>query len=87
MLKFQPFKNTTLTASYGYYPHQRQPPQRRAAARPILLLARERQATWDPTTQLIHVNGTTLGRSRPRRSAGLFREFADGKRGDAHHDV
>ena len=61
MLKFQPFKNTTLTASYSYYRLNGNRPNAAPPRDQFSYWLASGKPTWDPTTQLIHVNGTTLG--------------------------
>ena len=61
MVKYQPFKSTTITASTSYY--------RMNGNRPNAVMPRDNisywinsgRPTWDPTTQQIHINGVTVG--------------------------
>lgn len=62
MIKYRPFKNTTLSASYSYY--------RLNGNRPNVVPPRDYisywrdsgAATWDPVTQEVHLNGKTVGK-------------------------
>jgi outer membrane receptor protein involved in Fe transport len=61
MVKFQPWQRTTLSASYLNF---RQWGTRPTAAPPrdsISFWLASGQPTWDPVTQVVHVNGRTLG--------------------------
>ena len=61
MIKFQPFKNTTISASYEYY--------RMNGNRPNVVPPRDNisywrdsgMATFDPPTQQVHLHGVTVG--------------------------
>lgn len=60
MIKYQPFKNTTISASLNYY--------HAYGTRPNYLPPRDNlsywlasgKPTWDPVTQQIHINGVTV---------------------------
>ena len=61
MLKFQPFKYTTITASSSYY---RMNGNRPNAAPPrdwITYWLKSGKPTWDPITMQVHLNGATVG--------------------------
>jgi hypothetical protein len=61
MIKFQPWKRTTLSASYLNF---RQWGTRPTAAPPrdsISYWLASGRPTWDPVTQVVHVDGRTLG--------------------------
>ncbi len=61
MLKYRPFRNTTVNATVNYY--------RMNGNRPNFIPPRDNisywissgKPTWDPTTQQIHINGVTVG--------------------------
>ncbi|MBI5692065.1 MAG: TonB-dependent receptor [Verrucomicrobia bacterium] len=61
MVKFQPFRNTTISGALFYYnSHGNRPnftPPRDFAS----YWVRRGKAGWDPITQLVHVNGQTFG--------------------------
>lgn len=61
MLKYQPFKKTTITGSYAVY---RMSGNRANASPPrdsISYWIASGRPTWDPVAQVIHVNGQTIG--------------------------
>ena len=61
MLKFRPFKGTTISAAVNFY--------RMNGNRPNYIPPRDNlsywiasgKPTWDPTTQQVHINGVTVG--------------------------
>ena len=61
MLKFQPFKMTSVTASYSYYRLNGNRPNSAPPRDQISYWIASGKPTWDPVTQLVHANGTTLG--------------------------
>jgi hypothetical protein len=61
MIKYQPFKNTTISASVQFY---RMNGNRHNALTPrddITYWIQNGRPTWDPTTQQVHLNGVTVG--------------------------
>ncbi|MSU65223.1 MAG: TonB-dependent receptor [Opitutus sp.] len=61
MVKFRPFKSTTISSSYNYY---RMIGNRANSLPPrdnISYWNRSGRPTWDPITQQIHLNGVTVG--------------------------
>ena len=61
MLRFRPFKSTTLTASYSYYDNQGNRPNSSPPRDAVSYWVERGSPTWDPITQTIHVSGATLG--------------------------
>jgi hypothetical protein len=61
MIKYQPFKNTTITGSLSYYHSYGNRPNSTPPRDGISYWLASGKPTWDPVTQTIHVNGTTLG--------------------------
>ncbi len=61
MIKFRPFKGTTISGSVDYYRMNGNRPNELPARDNISYWIASGKPTWDPTTQLIHVNGTTIG--------------------------
>ncbi|MSU25128.1 MAG: TonB-dependent receptor [Opitutus sp.] len=61
MVKYQPFKNTTITTSYRYYHQNGNRPNYSPPRDSISYWIANGRPTWDPVAQVIHVNGTTIG--------------------------
>jgi hypothetical protein len=61
MIKFRPFKGTTISGSVNYYRMNGNRPNAIPARDNVSYWISSGKPTWDPTTQLIHVNGTTIG--------------------------
>ncbi len=61
MIKYQPFKNTTITGSYSYYKMSGTRPNFLPPRDNISYWIRNGKPTWDPVTMTIHVNGSTIG--------------------------
>jgi hypothetical protein len=61
MLKFQPFKQTTISGSYSYYRMNGNRPNALPPRDSLSFWVASGRPTWDPVLQIIHVNGTTLG--------------------------
>jgi len=61
MIKYQPFKNTTITGSYLYYKMDGNRPNYTPPRDNVSYWVASGKPGWDPVTQTIHVNGTTLG--------------------------
>jgi len=57
MIKFQPFKNTTLSASYNYYHAYGNRPNSLPPRDNISYWIRNGRPTWDPVERVIKVNG------------------------------
>jgi hypothetical protein len=60
-LKFQPFKNTTLTAGAFYYHQYGTRPNFVNPRDSVSYWKSQGSPTWDPVTETVHVNGKTLG--------------------------
>ncbi|ACB77551.1 TonB-denpendent receptor [Opitutus terrae] len=61
MIKYQPFKNTTLSGSYFYYHAYGNRPNSMPPRDNISYWIQSGRPTWDPVTRVIHVNGQTIG--------------------------
>ncbi len=61
MVKFQPFKKTTLTAAVEYYRMNGNRPNALTPRDNITYWIQNGKPTWDPTTQTIHINGQAVG--------------------------
>ncbi len=61
MIKYQPFKNTTINAGLSYYHAYGNRPNSLPPRDGISYWLASGKPTWDPIAQVIHVNGTTLG--------------------------
>ncbi len=61
MIKFQPFKSTTITAATSYYKMNGNRPNSLPPRDNITYWINSGRPTWDPTTQQIHINGATIG--------------------------
>src|SRR5581483_10483836 len=61
MVKYQPFKYTTISASVGYYRMDGNRPNFTTPRDDISYWAASGHPTWDPIAEVIHVNGQTLG--------------------------
>jgi hypothetical protein len=61
MIKYQPFKSTTIAASYSFYRLNGNRPNSLPPRDNISYWIANGRPTWDPTTQQIHINGATVG--------------------------
>lgn len=61
MLKFTPFKNTSITASYQSYRLNGNRPNAAPPRDQISYWIRSGRPTWDPVLQQVHLNGVTVG--------------------------
>jgi outer membrane receptor protein involved in Fe transport len=61
MVKYRPFKGTLLSATVNFYRMNGNRPNYIPPRDNISYWIANGRPTWDPTTQLIHVNGTTIG--------------------------
>jgi outer membrane receptor for ferric coprogen and ferric-rhodotorulic acid len=61
MVKYRPFKNTTISASVSYYRMNGNRPNSLTPRDNITYWLKNGSPTWDPTTQQIHINGATVG--------------------------
>jgi hypothetical protein len=61
MIKFQPFKSTTISASAMFYRMNGNRPNELPPRDNISYWIANGKPTWDPTTQQIHINGVTVG--------------------------
>lgn len=59
MIKYQPFKNTTLSATYFYYHAYGNRPNSLPPRDNISYWLKNGSPTWDPVARVIHVNGQT----------------------------
>jgi hypothetical protein len=71
MVKYQPFKKTTLTAAYGVFRMNGNRPNASPPRDNISYWLLNGKPTWDPVTQVIHVNGQTLGPFANETAAGF----------------
>jgi outer membrane receptor protein involved in Fe transport len=60
MIKYQPFKSTTITAGVSYYNTTGNRPNFVTPRDNVSYWARSGKPTWDPIAQVIHVNGQTI---------------------------
>ncbi|MEO6567979.1 MAG: TonB-dependent receptor [Opitutaceae bacterium] len=60
-VKYQPFKNTTISAAYSIYRTNGNRPNASPLRDNISYWIANGRPTWDPVAQVIHVNGQTLG--------------------------
>ena len=61
MVKYQPFKKTSIAASYSVYRMNGNRPNASPPRDNISFWIASGRPTWDPVGQLIHVNGQTIG--------------------------
>ncbi len=61
MVKYQPFKTTTVTASYSVFRQNGNRPNASPPRDNISYWIANGRPTWDPVAQVVHVNGQTLG--------------------------
>ena len=61
MVKYQPFKSTTLSASYSLFRQNGNRPNYSPPRDSITYWINSGRPTWDPVAQVIHVNGQTIG--------------------------
>jgi hypothetical protein len=61
MIKYQPFKNTTINASYLYYKSDGNRPNFTPPRDYVSYWAENGKPTWDPITQTVHSNGQSFG--------------------------
>jgi outer membrane receptor protein involved in Fe transport len=61
MIKFRPFKSTTITGSVSFYRYNGNRPNAIPPRDNISYWIASGKPTWDPTTQQIHINGVTVG--------------------------
>jgi hypothetical protein len=61
MVKYQPFKSTTISASYSFYRLNGNRPNSLPPRDNISYWIGNGRPTWDPITQQIHINGVTVG--------------------------
>ncbi|PTY05714.1 TonB-dependent receptor [Opitutaceae bacterium EW11] len=61
MVKYQPFKNTTINASYLYYKSDGNRPNYTPPRDFVSYWVQSGKPGWDPVTQSVHVNGQTFG--------------------------
>ncbi|HVU33866.1 MAG TPA: TonB-dependent receptor plug domain-containing protein [Opitutaceae bacterium] len=61
MIKFRPFKNTTITAGMYYYHQYGNRPNFVTPRDSVSYWIKSGKPTWDPINEVVHVNGQTLG--------------------------
>jgi len=61
MVKFRPFKKTMINATFNYYRMNGNRPNDIPVRDNVSYWIASGKPTWDPTTQTIHVNGTSIG--------------------------
>jgi hypothetical protein len=61
MVKYRPFKNTTITGSVAYYHAYGNRPNTIPPRDNLQYWLASGRPTWDPVSMTIHVNGTTVG--------------------------
>ncbi|ACB77553.1 TonB-dependent receptor plug domain-containing protein [Opitutus terrae] len=61
MVKYRPFKNTTISGAYYYHHMYGNRPNALPPRDAITYWQANGRPTWDPITRLVHVNGTTMG--------------------------
>lgn len=61
MIKYQPFKKTTISASYNVYRMNGNRPNASPPRDNISYWIAAGRPTWDPVGQVVHVNGQTIG--------------------------
>ncbi len=61
MIQYKPFKWTTIKASYSYYKANGNRPNDVMPRDSVSYWAANGKPSWDPVTETIHVNGTTIG--------------------------
>ncbi|MBM3853805.1 MAG: TonB-dependent receptor, partial [Verrucomicrobia bacterium] len=65
MLKFQPFKKTTLSATYAIYRMNGNRPNASPPRDNISYWIANGRPTWDPVAQIVRVGGQTIGNGGP----------------------
>ena len=71
MVKYQPFKKTTIVASYAVYRMNGNRPNASPPRDNISYWVANGRPTWDPVAQVVHVNGQTLGPFANETAAGF----------------
>ena len=61
MIKYSPFKTTTISAGYSYYRLNGNRPNFQPPRDYLSYWLASGKPSWDPVAQVIHVNGATLG--------------------------
>lgn len=61
MVKYQPFKNTTLSGAYSFYRLNGNRPNYTPPRDGVSFWVASGKPSWDPVAEVVHVNGTTLG--------------------------
>jgi hypothetical protein len=61
MIRYQPFQNTTISASVSFYRMNGNRPNALTPRDDITYWIQNGRPTWDPTTQQVHINGVTVG--------------------------
>jgi len=61
MIKYQPFRSTTLTAGLYYYHQYGNRPNFVNPTDSVSYWIQQGKPTWDPIDEVVHVNGQTLG--------------------------
>ncbi len=61
MIKFQPFRNTTISGSVSYYHQYGNRPNFTPPRDSISYWVQSGRPTWDPVTSQVHLNGVTVG--------------------------
>ena len=61
MVKYRPFKATSISASYFYYHLYGNRPNALPPSDNISYWIASGRPTWDPVSRVVHINGTTLG--------------------------
>ncbi len=71
LARFQPFKKTSITASYSVYRMNGNRPNASPPRDNISFWIANGRPTWDPVAQVVHVNGQTLGPVANETAAGF----------------
>jgi len=71
LARFQPFKKTSITASYSVYRMNGNRPNASPPRDNISYWIANGRPTWDPVAQVVHVNGQTLGPFANETAAGF----------------
>ncbi len=85
MVKFRPFKSTTISAGIYYYRMNGNRPNALPPRDNVSYWISQGKPTWDPVTQTVHLNGATLG---PYTSSSkLPGYFIDSYTGSTHSQL
>jgi hypothetical protein len=76
MVRYQPFKKTSVSAQYFYFRQNGNRPNASPPRDSISYWVSQGRPTWDPVAQVIHVNGQTIGAGGPGTTTPITTDTA-----------